>query len=104
MTMPDVPHHVALIKHAIAVGCDVRNPNIHAEPRLWLQNCRLRYIAGCVNVELTLALYQLAFATLEPKQCEVMRTRDKWDVDTSAEKPDRNRLIGQTKIQNTGIV
>mgnify|MGYP006892193696 FL=1 len=99
-----VVHGAAAVDCSVAVGGDVRNTEINAKPAFRVNWRFVGNVAGRVQVELALAMHQVAFAALVLKQRQLMRAGHERDGLPTAKQPDRHGAVGKAEVQDATVI
>ncbi len=104
MTVAHPLYALALMHFAVTVGGDVRNTEINAKPAFRVNWRFVGNVAGRVQVELALAMHQVAFAALVLKQRQLMRAGHERDGLPTAKQPDRHGAVGKAEVQDATVI
>ena len=99
---PDAFNFGPAVDIPVAISRDVDKAKVHAKPVRWCKLFGLRdFAANCEN-PLPLVEAKIAFALPEREQRFLMLSNDEWNLDATAERPDRDEVFAEA--QDTLIV
>ena len=92
------------VHDAIAIYSDIHDAQVNAEKAVRVKRRFFGYLAGRREVEVALAIDQVAFALLVCQQGQLVCAGHEGHVLSTAQQPDRHRSIGHAPVQDAAVV